>query len=80
MLDKCSLFTDWCKTVGIIAPKLKYPGFFEDGLIGLEVTQPIKHREAFIAVPYSAVLTTDVAKNDAKLKQFYDDNAIFQKE
>ena len=60
--------------MGILTPKLKYPGFFENGLVGLEVTEEIKHREAFIAVPYHAIISVDTCLQDKSLAKFYEEN------
>jgi hypothetical protein len=37
---------------------LEYPAYFEGGLIGVKVTEDIQHRECFLAVPYSKMITT----------------------
>ena len=36
--DRYTIFNDWCKSEGVIMPKLEYPAVFEDGLIGARVT------------------------------------------
>lgn len=38
-------------------PKLEYPAYFEDGLIGVRVKAKIEHREAYMSVPYKMMLT-----------------------
>jgi len=37
IVEKCSRFTQWCKEVGILYPKLDYPAFFDGGLVGAKV-------------------------------------------
>ena len=34
--DKYKQFNEWCEKEGVKMPNLKYPAFFEDGLIGME--------------------------------------------
>ena len=36
--DKYEKFVIWCKQNGVIAPKVKWPAFFDDGLLGVECT------------------------------------------
>ena len=36
-------------------PKIEYPAYFEDGLVGVRCTQDIQNREAFLYVPYKLV-------------------------
>jgi hypothetical protein len=60
--------------VGILCPKITYPDFFEGGLVGARVNAPIKHREAFLCVPYSAIISVDKCKRDASLEAFYNEN------
>ena len=43
-------------------PKLQYPAYFEGGLVGVRATEPIKHREAFLSVPYKMLMTVDGAQ------------------
>ena len=45
------MFLDWCKAEGVIMPKIEYPAYFENGLIGARCTEDIKNREAFLFVP-----------------------------
>ena len=51
------MFNEWCKREGVIMPKLEYPAYFEDGLVGVKVTQDIAHREAYLAVPYKMIIS-----------------------
>lgn len=68
---KCARFTKWCNDVGILYPKLTYPDFFEGGLVGARVNTPIEHREAFLFVPYSVVVSLDKCLNEPNLVPFY---------
>ena len=38
-------------------PKLEFPAYFEDGLVGIRVKEDIEHREAFIYVPYKMMIS-----------------------
>lgn len=67
-------FKKWCASIGIEMPKLDYPAFFEGGLVGCRVNAPIKHREAFVKVPYKALISVDKCNRDPVLKQFYAEN------
>lgn len=55
--NKTQKFLTWCNDVGIICPKLEYPYFFEGGLVGVRVKETIKHRETFIYVPQTVIIT-----------------------
>jgi hypothetical protein len=72
--QKCERFTKWCQSLGIMHPKIDYPWFFESGLIGCRVNTPISQREAFLFVPYTAVLSADRCWRDPDLKDFYAEN------
>jgi hypothetical protein len=63
-LQNCSQFIDWCRKVGIKFPKLEFPAIFEGGLWGVRVTEDIQHNEAFVAVPYSALMSCEKALAD----------------
>lgn len=69
--QKCLKFTKWCADVGIKYPKVDYPHFFEGGLVGGIVREPIKHREAFLYVPYEVLITTVRCLADPEMKPFY---------
>lgn len=72
---------DWCKKVGIYCPKLQYPSFFEGGLVGARVLEPIAHREAFMFVPYSVIISLDKCQSHEILGPIYANNAnIFSEE
>lgn len=71
---KCERFMDWCQKVGIYAPKLQYPSFFEGGLVGARVLKPIAHREAFLYVPYSAIISLDKCFSDTLLGPVFSEN------
>ena len=49
--NKYKEFNAWCLKEGIIMPKLQYPAFFEEGLIGTKVIEDILHREVYLYVP-----------------------------
>ncbi len=66
--------------MGILYPKITYPDFFEHGLVGGRVNAPIEHREAFLFVPYSVVISLDKCLNDPNLSPFYKENPkLFKK-
>ena len=39
--DKTTMFLKWCKEEGVIMPKLQYPAYFENGLVGVRCTSDI---------------------------------------
>ena len=45
--------------------KVKYPAFFNDGLIGVKVEEDIQHGEAFLAVPSKMFLSVDKARKNS---------------
>ena len=55
-------------------PKLEYPAYFEGGLVGVRASQPIAHREAFIAIPYKMLLTVEKAQKHPVLGQVIREN------
>lgn len=71
---KCDVFNEWCDKVGIRSPKLEYPAFFGNGLLGSRVTTPIEHREAFLFVPFKAMISVDKALRDPEMGDFYEKN------
>ena len=71
---KCKKFTDWCYEVGIRTPKLEYPAFFDNGLLGVRVTAPIEHREAYIFVPFDCLISVDKALKCPEMKEFFEKN------
>jgi hypothetical protein len=72
--DKCTKFNKWCEDVGIKCPKITYPEFFEGGLVGGMVNAPIAHREAFLIVPYSVIISLDKCNRDPVMGLFYAEN------
>jgi hypothetical protein len=66
-LQNCEEFIQWCHKVGIKFPKLEFPAIFEGGLWGVRVTEDIQHNEAFVAVPYSAIMSCEKAFADPQL-------------
>ena len=55
-------------------PKITYPAFFEGGLVGCKVNAPIAHREAFLFVPYSAIMSYIKCLKDPEISHFYEEN------
>ena len=66
-LENCAQFIDWCHKVGIKFTKLEFPAIFEGGLWGVRVTEDIQHNEAFVAVPYTAIMSCEKALADPEL-------------
>lgn len=80
VIKKTERFMNWCKEVGIEFPKIDYPAFFDGGLVGCKVNAPIQNKEAFLRVPYKALMSVDKAHKDPAMKQFYAENPkIFTK-
>ena len=48
MDKKFKVFNEWCVKNGIKYRNQQYPAFFDNGLLGVRATAPIKHREAFL--------------------------------
>lgn len=71
---KCEVFNKWCDEVGIFTPKIEYPAFFDNGLLGGRVKQPIEHREAYLYVPFKAMMSIDKALRDPEMGDFYEKN------
>lgn len=61
--DKHTMFLDWCKNEGIVMPKLEFPAYFENGLVGVRCKEDILNREAFLFVPYKTMFTVSKIKN-----------------
>lgn len=64
----------WCKQVGVICPKLEYPHFFEGGLVGVRAKAPIPHRQAFLFVPQSVIISLDKCKSCTALQPIFTEN------
>lgn len=45
-------------------PKLEYPAYFANGLLGVGVKKDIEHREAFLAVPNKLLMSLKKARAD----------------
>lgn len=60
--------------MGIKFPKLDYPAYFEGGLVGARVNANISHREAFLFVPYSVIISTERAHRDPDIGWFFREN------
>jgi hypothetical protein len=58
-------------------PKVEYPAFFEEGLIGIRCTETVQPREAFISVPYKMIFSVDKAKSHPVLKGIIRQNPGF---
>ena len=71
---KCKVFNDWCFENGVIMPKTKYPAYFEGGLVGVQATEPIEHREAFCAVPYKMLITVERTRRHPVLGPIIEEN------
>ena len=39
--DSYKEFNDWCLKEGVLTPKLEYPAYFEDGLLGVRCKEDI---------------------------------------
>ena len=50
-------FVAWCKKEGVHMPKVDFPAYFEDGLMGLKAKEDIQHREVFLYVPYKMIIS-----------------------
>ena len=48
-------------------PKLEYPAYFEDGLLGTRCKEDIQHREAYLFVPYKMLMNCNKAQMDHTL-------------
>lgn len=60
--------------MGIKCPKITYPEFFEGGLIGGMVNAPIAHREVFLIVPYSIIISLDKCHRDPVMGKVFAQN------
>ena len=49
-------------------PKLEYPAVFDNGVVGMRVTQTIQNREAFLHVPYKMLFTVKRVMDNQDLK------------
>ena len=73
-IDKLKMFLDWCKTEGVVMPKLEYPVAFENGLVGARCKGDILNREAFLHVPYKMILDVKKVQNNILLKRVIEAN------
>jgi len=79
--NKCAKFVKWCADVGIVCPKIEYPGFFSGGLVGAKAKEPINHREAFLFVPQKVIISLDKCLNHEIVGKIYEQNPqIFSKD
>ena len=53
----------------MIAPKIHYPGRFENGLLGVQCVEPIEYHEAYLYVPYKLALTTHMVDSNPVLAE-----------
>ena len=67
-------FLTWCKDEGIIMPKIKFPTYFENGLIGVSCLKTIENREAYIFVPYKMMFTDSKVLENPELALIIDEN------
>ena len=44
-------------------PKVDFPAYFEDGLMGLKAKEDIEHREVFLYVPYKMIISVKKTQN-----------------
>jgi hypothetical protein len=78
--EKSRIFNDWCKQEGVLCPKLDYPSIFDGGLVGARANDEIKHREAFLFVPYHLLMTLSAARNHPVIGHIFHENPhIFSK-
>ena len=63
-VDKFTMFLDWCNKEGMVMPKLEYPAYFENGLIGVRCKEDIINREAYLFVPFKMMLSVHKVQND----------------
>jgi hypothetical protein len=54
-----------------------FPCKFGNGLIGVMAKEPIPHRSAILSVPFSSVISLDLALNDPILSQIFKENQSF---
>ena len=71
--NRFEVFNSWCEKEGVVMPKLNYPVWF-DGLLGIECTDEIKHREAFMFVPMKMLMTVGKAQNHPVLGKIIEQN------
>ena len=67
-------FQQWCKQVGIIAPKLEYPFVFDDGLLGVRCTETIEYHEAHTFIPYNVLIDLYWCRTEPALMHIYFEN------
>ena len=72
--SKYVAFANWCSANGIVYPNQEYPATFDGGLVGVRATAPIKHREAFIYVPFQCLVTPSKVRKDAQLGPIIEEN------
>ena len=72
--DKMTIFMSWCAENGVKMPKLEYPAVFEQGLLGVRAKEPIKHREAFLFVPFKMLITLELAQEHPIIGHVYKEN------
>ena len=39
--DRFQLFNQWCKDEGVVMPKLKFPVFYENDIVGVKCVEDI---------------------------------------
>ena len=68
-IDAFKLFDEWCRKIGIIMPKARFPVNFEETGPGIGADEDIKYREAFLSVPWKCVLSVSKARNHPILRK-----------
>ena len=66
--EKVANFLEWARNEGVVMPKLEYPAYYENGLVGIRCTADIGNREAFLSVPYKMMLTANKVKTNKALE------------
>ena len=72
--DKIQMFNEWAIAEGAVMPKIEYPAYFGDGLVGMRCTEDIEHREMFMAIPYKMLLSVKDTQAHPVLKQVLEEN------
>lgn len=55
--DKYEMFNEWAAKNGALTPKMQWPAWFDDGLLGAKVIADVQHREAHTLVPFRMILS-----------------------
>ena len=60
-------------------PKLEYPTFFDGGLVGVKAKSEIRHREAFLFVPQTMVISVQKCLEFDILKPVFEEDIFTKK-